>query len=88
MMAEPTMPNRRSWVIGALVKPEASMLADLSICSTLPVLQILVFSFAMLEGQLEAPRLEMAKSASPGGREDAAVDPAEMMCLAAGYVTS
>jgi hypothetical protein len=26
-MAEPTMLSKRSWVIGALVKPEASMLA-------------------------------------------------------------
>lgn len=30
-MAEPTMPSKRSWVIGAFVNPEASILAILKV---------------------------------------------------------
>ena len=88
IIAEPTIPSNKSWVIGAFVKPEASMLAILGLQRLASgVDTLLVFLSVMLEGQLEASRLEMAKSASPG-REDAAVDPAETICLAAGNVTS
>jgi hypothetical protein len=55
-------------------------------CPASLVLQLVVFSFAMLEGQLEAPRLGMLSPLPQAGRM--LVDPAETICLAAVNLTS
>ena len=74
-MAEPTMPSTRSWLIGAFVKPEASILAVLGLQPCLAgvtIIGVLVCDVGGTAGGCSA--CELTKSASPG-REDAEVDP-------------